>query len=269
MIIEVQKRWNDLEKKKYKTIAQEFSISSQAAKKYIEMSDDDIKALDNLTKYKKRKTVTDDYINIVYKMLKDKISPEIIFSYCIFKGYKGNYQNLENRIKRMLRNNFDILLAQGWYYNMDYPKDIIIIKRNDIIKFITARNDKIKKNKKIEENIDILKEKYPVIDELDKIYALFYDTIMGDDPDNLDTFIETYKESSVKCFVEGIKKDIAPVKNAISFEISSGFVEGNNNKFKLLKRILYGRSGLVNLFRKCYIPFLMNNIDFKLNDLLQ
>ena len=66
-----------------------------------------------------------------------------------------------------------------------------------------------------------------------------------------------------------IEKDIAPIKNAISFPQSSGFVEGNNNKFKLLKRILYGRSKIVNLFRKCYLPFLMNNTDFKLIDLLK
>ena len=32
---------------------------------------------------------------------------------------------------------------------------------------------------------------------------------------------------------------------------SSGFVEGNNNKFKLLKRIVYGTIGLVNLAKKC------------------
>lgn len=268
MIIEIQKRWNELEKRKYKTIAQEFSISTQAAKKYIEMSNDDIKALDNPTKYKKRKTATDDYINIIYKMLKDKISPEIIFSYCIFKGFVGTDRALGTRIECMIKNNFNVTLSQGWYYNMDYPKDIIVIKRNDIIKFITTRNEKIKKNKKIEDNINILKEKYPVIDEIDKVYTFFYDAIMGDKPKELDEFIEQYSESRVKGFVEGIKKDIAPVKNAISFEISSGFVEGNNNKFKLLKRILYGRSGLVNLFRKCYIPFLMNNVDFKLNDLL-
>ncbi|MEE1031858.1 MAG: transposase, partial [Ruminococcus sp.] len=43
---------------------------------------------------------------------------------------------------------------------------------------------------------------------------------------------------------------MAPVKNAISHPESSGFVEGNNNKFKLIKRIVYGRSGLVNLSKK-------------------
>ena len=66
----------------------------------------------------------------------------------------------------------------------------------------------------------------------------------------------------------GIKKDIAPVKNAISLPISSGFVEGNNNKFKLVKRILYGRSKLVNLFRKCYLPFMIDNVDFKITECL-
>jgi len=41
-------------------------------------------------------------------------------------------------------------------------------------------------------------------------------------------------DSKAKKIIEGIKKDIAPVKNAISFDESSGFVEGNNNKFKLI-----------------------------------
>lgn len=92
---------------------------------------------------------------------------------------------------------------------------------------------------------------------------------MGDDSKKLIDFIENYRDSKLKGFVEGIEKDIAPIKNAISLPYSSGFVEGNNNKFKLIKRILYGRSNLVNLFRKCYVPFLMNNTDFNLIDLLK
>ena len=87
--------------------------------------------------------------------------------------------------------------------------------------------------------------------------------------DRLDKFINEFRDSKVNGFINGIEKDIAPIKNAISFPYSSGFVEGNNNKFKLLKRILYGRSKLVNLFKKCYVPFLMNNTDFKLVDLIK
>ncbi|WP_265107692.1 transposase [Blautia obeum] len=59
-----------------------------------------------------------------------------------------------------------------------------------------------------------------------------------------------------------------PVKNAISFFISSGFVEGNNNKFKVFKRIVYGRSGLVNLEKKCKLAFMSKSEDFSLSELL-
>ena len=54
------------------------------------------------------------------------------------------------------------------------------------------------------------------------------------------------------------KQTTNPLKAAISFNESSGFVEGNNNKFKLIKRILYGRCNLVNLFKKCFSIFSLN-----------
>lgn len=44
-----------------------------------------------------------------------------------------------------------------------------------------------------------------------------------------------------------LKRISPPIRNAISRPKNSGSVEGNNNKFILLKRIVYGRSGLVNL----------------------
>ena len=206
---------------------------------------------------------------MIYKMILDGIKPEIIFSYVIKKGYSGSWDALSNRIKRLLKNNFSISLSMGWYIKYKYPDNIIIIKRNEILKYITTKNEKTKKNKTVEKNIQIIKERYPIITELEKIYDSFYSTIKEADTDQLDKFIDNYRESVLKGFIEGIEKDIAPIKNAISYPYSSGFVEGNNNKFKLIKRILYGRSKIVNLFRKCYIPFLMNNKDFKLIDILE
>lgn len=92
---------------------------------------------------------------------------------------------------------------------------------------------------------------------------------MGNDPHQLETFINDYESSPIQGFIDGIKKDIAPVKNAISHSESSGFVEGNNNKFKLIKRILYGRANLVNLFKKCYVTFQVKRKDFSLQKLLK
>ena len=253
LIINIQNRWNELEKKSYKTIAEEFHISLLTAKKYAMMSEEEIQSMNSPKKYKKRRTVTDDYINMVYKMLLDGIQPEVIFSYCIKKGYADSWKALDNRICRLLKNNFGVKLKMNWYIKWEYQKNVVTISRNDILKYITSMHQK---NKVIEEHINILEEKYPVIQNMRKIYNDFYETIMGSDCEALDTFISNYKESRLKILIEGIEKDIAPIKNAISFPQSSGFVEGNNNKFKLIKRILYGRSKIVNLFRKCYVPFI-------------
>ena len=66
MIRAVQKRWGELEKKRIKAISEEFSLSQPAAKKYIFMTEDEIDSLDTPPNYKKRQTVMDDYLNVIY-----------------------------------------------------------------------------------------------------------------------------------------------------------------------------------------------------------
>ena len=55
MIRNIQDRWNELEKKSYKTIMLEFEISQLTAKKYINMSKEEIESLNEPKKYKKGK----------------------------------------------------------------------------------------------------------------------------------------------------------------------------------------------------------------------
>ncbi len=173
LIIEIQKRWKKLEKKKYILIAREFNISSSAAKTYVNMSEDEIRALDNpKVLHRKYGTATDDYVNMIYKMLSDGIAPEIVFSYVIHKGYKGTWRALDNRMNYMMKNNFNASLYRNWYLDYKYPSSVTVIKRNDIIKYLTTKDEKIEVNKTVEEYIDIIKDKYPVITELEKIYML-------------------------------------------------------------------------------------------------
>ena len=269
MIREIQKRWSGLDRKRYKTIMDEFNLSQPTAKKYIRMSGEEIRSMDHPRVYKARKKPTNDYVNIIYKMYADGIRPEVIFSYICKMGYCGSRSALDNQIVRILKNNFGVKLPMKWYLKREYPGDVTLIKRNELLKYITARNEKKTKSGNVEANMGLIETKYPIVTGLKEVYDAFHTLLMGDDPDKLTDFVEKYRDSEVKGFVEGIEKDIAPIKNAISFPYSSGFVEGNNNKFKLIKRILYGRSSLVNLFRKCYVPFLMNNIDFSLIGLLK
>lgn len=258
-----------MDKKSYKIIISEFQVSQLTAKKYVHMSETEIQAMDNPIVYKTRDKLTNDYVNIIYKMYINDIKPEMIFSYILKIGFKGTYKVLDNQIIRLIKNNFGVKLPMNWYLDYDYPADVTMIKRNEVLKFITTKKEKKKKSKTVEANIEIIREKYPVIRELEEICNSFHSTIMGDDIIELDKFINKYRNSKVKGFINGIEKDITPIKNAISFPYSSGFVEGNNNKFKLIKRVLYGRRKIVNLFRKCYVPFLMNNVDFRLISLLK
>lgn len=229
------------------------------------MSEDEIKALSNPTKYvRKKKEWLNGYSNIIYKMAVDGHRPEIIYAYIKKKGYPGSDKSLTMLIERILKNNFGITLGQNWNITYTYPDTVTIVTRNEIIKCITQskRNNSADE---IEQNITVIKDKYPVVRQLDEIYTLFHFILMGKKEDELEMFIKKYENSVLGKFIKGIKKDIHPTKNAISFRESSGFVEGNNNKFKLIKRILYGRSNLDNLFRKCYPVFLIgkNNFDLK------
>ena len=70
----------------------------------------------------------------------------------------------------------------------------------------------------------------------------------GYDVEPLLTWIATY-DDLIHGFCQGLFKDIEAVKNAIKTDYSSGFVEGNNNGLKLVKRIgsgKYSTKGLLN-----------------------
>lgn len=81
----------------------------------------------------------------------------------------------------------------------------------------------------------------------------FYATIMGDNLDDLGTWLENYGSSplqELRSFAYGIKMDLKAVRNAIAQDTSNGIVEGFVNKLKVVKRIMYGRASLDLLKRK-------------------
>ncbi len=231
--------------------------------------------------YNTPKTPINGFRNMIYKMCKDNISPVIIKEYVLYKGYTGTKISLESFIKRILYNNFDIKTYRDSFQQKALYPGLVIIKRRDLLKYITTKNEKIPKDKTITKYLNIIKDKYPVINEIINAYNDFYNIFKVKDESLLDVFINKYSvnkynvdektgeiietddnienvKSGIEGFIKSIKKDIAPIKAAISYNENSGFVEGNNNKFKLIKRILYGKSNLVNLFNKVFSIFALN-----------
>ena len=251
-----------------KVIAKEFNISTPSLRKYEKMTENEVENIDKIRIYKKSKSLMDDSSNMIYKMLKDAIPQEYIFAYVKQKGCKASDRYILDYINLIAKNNNFPYKERRNYIKLEYPKDVTIITRYELLKYLLTLDDSKKKNKDIENNIEIIVKKYPIVNDVQMIFKDFHDTIFSNDEEMINMFIEVYK-NKINTFCNGLEKDIAAIKNAISSEISSGFVEGNNNKFKLIKRILYGKSKLVNLFKKCYLNFAVTLDDFDISLLIE
>ena len=268
MIKELRERLKNSTCHETKEIAKEFNISIFSLRKYKKMTEDEVENIDKIKVYKKSSSMMDDSSNIIYKMLKDNIPQEYIFAYVKQKGCQASDRYLLDYINLVAKNNNFPYKEKRNYIKLAYPKDVTVITRYELLKYLLTLDDSKRKNKDIENNIKIIVKKYPIVKDVQMIFKDFHDTIFSNDEEMLDMFIEVYK-NKINAFCNGLEKDIAAIKNAISSEISSGFVEGNNNKFKLIKRILYGKSNLVNLFKKCYLSFAVTLDDFDISLLIE
>lgn len=248
----LRREWASAGHKNMKQFAKQHSVSVSALKKYLSMSEEEAALLLEIKEYKKHRTDMDDYMNIVFKMLSDGQRPELIYSYILHIGYKGSSCSLENHIKFIALNNFSIKLGKDFHTKEVYPDDTVVIRRFDVLKYISMKNKDKMKDSDVVRYFDQIREKYPAVELCSEIWTTFYLILMGDDPDKIDDFLEKYEGSAISPFVNGIKKDIAAVKNAISSLVSSGFVEGGNCRYKSTKRLMFGRSGINHLFKKTY-----------------
>lgn len=254
-----------------------FKKNWQTTKKYLNMSEEEIDKLSESSgrNTHKKPAGAAPYFNMIYKMIKDGWSQKIIYWYVKKQGFSGTEDQLKGAIQCIAKNNFNITFGR-LHKHYVYDKNSIVIRRNDLMLEITAKSPKYKHNVTIQKNLELIENKYPIVKEVREIFDSFHSTIMGDCPENLDVFIDKYTikedetndslryKSYISPFINGLKKDIVPAKNGISYPESSGFVEGNNNKLKLIKRILYGKANLVNLFRKAYLCFSFKRVDFNL-----
>lgn len=125
--------------------------------------------------------------------------------------------------------------------------------------------DRSMRGKKLNEQESKMISQMMTLDWFATIYnaaAEFRELLKSNNPQRLDTWIETYEHSAItrlKRFVYGIKMDIKAIKNCILYPISNGITEGFVNKIKEVKRVMFGRAGLELLKRKLILePLLFN-----------
>lgn len=267
-IMQMRKDWNTGKYDSKSSLAKAYGMSAANVRRYLNMSDEEVAKIKDLKERGKRKTDMDDYMNIVYKMLADGHKPAFIYSYILHTGYAGSIHSLVNHIKAIALNNFGVRLNIGFPNECSYPKDTVIIRRFDVLKYITMKDKTKMEDTDVARYYSLIEQKFPRIKMCAEIWNEFHSILMGDDPDKLDGFLEKYKDSPVESFVNGIKMDIAPVKNAISTSVSSGFVEGGNCRYKATKRLMFGRSSLHHLFLKTYATSIIMRTEKNASDLI-
>jgi transposase len=79
----------------------------------------------------------------------------------------------------------------------------------------------------------------------------------------LDNWIEkasNLNNTYINSFLNGIKRDMIAVRNAIMLDYNNGLAEGSVNKIKVIKRIMYGRSSFNTLRKKILLLEKMRRI---------
>lgn len=92
--------------------------------------------------------------------------------------------------------------------------------------------------------LDQIIETYPVIGKIYDAVSGFKQTLFGKKESELDQWIEEtelLEIDELTSFINGVKRDIDAVRNAIALDYNNGLTEGSVNKLKVVKRIMYGR----------------------------
>lgn len=224
------------------SIARHFNTTTYYVKQCLNMSEEEVERITEPTK-RKKDVPASPYIYMIYKMLKDGHDSLTIFRYIMYKtDYSGTPHALSNQINRIIKNNFPYItrLLVDRYFDAKLPDNVHQFSRLELFYYIVTVNPKTKKDENIAAVIGDLIKQHPIIDKLMASVQTFNDIMRGEKPDELDKWIESNK-NLLPPFCEGLLRDIEAVKNAISTGYNSGYVEGSNTAFKLVKRTGCGR----------------------------
>lgn len=120
---------------------------------------------------------------------------------------------------------------------------------------VTRPADKI--NDEQQQLLDRIETQCPEVIDLRKISLGFRAALAGDDSNQLRGWVEGAKHSEfgpVVRFAYGLQKDISAVAAAVDTSWSTGQVEGQINRLKMIKRQMYGRAGF-ELLRARVLPY--------------
>lgn len=151
---------------------------------------------------------------------------------CRAEGYRGSLGTLNNLVAEERRQ-----------ARKSRPATISV--RQKVIRVIWDFEKGNNRERIHELHPDLLKM-FPQLMKLDELVHSFRKLFKGKKAENLMNWIETYQKvdsSFVQSFIQGILQDLSAAKLSIEEPWSNGPVEGQVNRLKTIKRMMYGRAG--------------------------
>ena len=226
-------------------IAKHLGISRSTVPKYIH---GEFEALCQ----KKLRSGMDAYHDYIVKSLKAGISRKDTYNSVVAMGFKGKQTSAYVYMNKLIAHygieisiykstSADEIQRRKDIQNYDY------LTRAELFRSLWM-NFEISPTHK-----EFVFNKYPQLYELNNCIKEFREIFDEKRMPLLYLFIEKYRNSGIKAlsvFARGMEKDIDAVENAVSSNLSNGFVEGIISKLKMTKRVMYGRCRRVLLAAK-------------------
>lgn len=256
----------------YDELIEKWGIGRSTAYKYVNMPEDKIEAFVNQHRTVNRAHKGDRYKNIIYKMMADGHEYAVIVSYLRSQGVDDALGLIEGYLKAVRDHHFpsrkqlkltDVVVRKSRAEKA--ASGLMKCSRSQVLREILITNPKTKPDDQLQELLPAIEAKYPIVLWVREVFAAFHSVMMGGSTEALDAFLAEYGEGPLADFCAALARDLEPIRNAIRYELSSGFVEGCNNKFKTGKRSCYGRNKLPSLRKRSLLLFAWNKPGFDIH----
>lgn len=223
-----------------RAVAKMFGISKHTVGKYL----DENFTVTHKSKGSTKASILDPYKDIIDHHIKIGSTSKVIEQVIRDKGYKGSGSSIRTYIAKTKK-----LITKN--VTKDGDKKLIYVERKKLMKLLFQKVDRV--SGLTEEILNKAYIREPMFKKVITLVESFRNILKNKEVDKLENWIniaESFDISEINSFINGIKRDIDAVKNAIIYDYNNGLAEGKVNKVKVTKRIMYGRCGFELLRKK-------------------
>lgn len=207
-------------------IAAQMGLCEDTVRRYLKMDPDALPA-GNRRKYEKLLP----YFRKIGELMAQQVSVKAIYEAITERGYTGSIHVLYEYVRARKAGNLTVPTEDS-------------LSRALLLKRLYKPLDEIPLL--AQEDYDRALEHYPFVAEVFEWTDQLREILKSKDVEALEAWLtkgEDFKSGAIKSYINGLRRDLDAVREAILLPFSNGPMEGTVNKLKVCRRIMYGRCG--------------------------